>query len=338
MFRDRRKPWNRTASVRSTRWSSFAINPDPTPTPDPQPPDDDDDDDLQVWVGASGKYENAAKTLFVHALGDAGCGATGDCFSGIFVETERYDDPYTETVSDSGSIPPRIGRQAARTFIDTAGGGRFQVFMAAPDWETAAGASNDACYHHLYFAWLDDQQYNAISGDAQAYPTYPVFDETDHKMMRFDGEPYFSVNQPFVESWGKIRTKVSSKVEWIEVRVSMFGIVGDCSLDTPLAWCWSQPAKEDGEIWHFGKNHTTPFVGTGADGKDAVEVFVVGWGLYKKQGQIHAAVTPPLCTGRSCYRPGIGEFERDPKTALKPGVHTPAGWRAARDRDDGPKP
>jgi hypothetical protein len=327
MHRGHRKPWSRTSSVLSSRWSSFAINPDPAPTPDPQPSPDDDDDDLQVWAGATKLHVNPSDQLFVQALGDAKCGPSGECWSGLFADTPDFTDSYRAGPGKSGSIPPRIGRQVARPYSSDKGGARFQTFMLTPEWETIGQSSTEPCMRHLYFAWLDDLQYRALCNDTDAHSTDPIYDPTDHKMIWFDGDPQFSITQPWVEASGRLGVNNSISVDWLEIRVTLFGIVGAGHDGTPRTWASSQPAKEvfSGE-WHFGSPNAPAL--KGADGwypSDPVqEVFAVGWGVYQRHGKVHAAVTPPLCSGQACYRPGAGDWKT--RAPLPAGPVTTSQW------------
>lgn len=327
MYSDRRKPWSRTGSVLSTRWASFQVNPDPAPTPDPQPPPDDDDDDLQVWAGGNDIDKNPSAELFIQALGDAECGGTGECWSGLFAETRRYDHPYEVTGSPSGSVPPRVGRQAARPFSADKGGDPFNVFMLAPRDETVGRVSSDLCYHHLYFAWLDHAQYAALCNEVDARSAWPRHDIDNHKMLWFAEQPQFRIKQPYVETWGTLNVKTDPSISWDKVRVTLFGIVGPSHTGTPRTWAWSQPAKQVDALWKFGKPHCPTF--EGVDGwpqaGDVMEVFVVGWGTYWLNGNLHAAVTPPLCAGSYCYRSGVGDWTRG--APLPDGDLTPAKWQ-----------
>lgn len=324
MFRDHRKPWSRTASVQARRWSSHVMEPDPAPTPDPQPPDDDDDE-LQIWTGSKGKHKTSSSEMYVQAIGEAGCGGTGECWSGIFAETRRYDDLYKAGAAASGSSPGRIGRQAVRTFKASGGGGQIETFMLAPHTETANGASKHPVTRHLYFAWLDDRHHNAICPDQSGWSSTPSYDEAEHEMLTFDGDPQFAVQQPWVETWGKLSADTS--VDWTHVRATLFGIVGTSAWGTPLAWAWSQPAKEVASgTWEFGTSTAGALRGVDADAWDVIETFVVGWGLYKKHDVTYAAVTPPLCAKGVCYRPGLGRWKAGDRTPLSAGLYSPTGY------------
>ena len=327
MHREHRKPWSRTGSVLSSRWSSCAINPDPAPSPDPQPSPDDDDDKLQVWAGGNDLHPNPSSQLYIQALADAACGSTGECFSALYSEVKDFEEPYKVSSSPSGSVPPRIGCQSARPFKAAKAKVGLEVFMLTPQHETVGKVSNSFCTRHLYFSWLDDTQYNALRLEPDAQSQWPAYHPSHHKMLWFDSQPQFRIKQPFVQVKGSIRAKTSETIKWKEVRATLFGIVGESGNSTPRTWAWSQPAVEleNGE-WVFGKPPCGTFEGVdgAAPSEPVLETFVVGWGRYEYRGAQFAAVTPPMCAGTFCYRSGVGDW-KDGKE-LPDGDLTPAGY------------
>jgi hypothetical protein len=337
------KPWSRTASPFVGRRSARALTPDPPPSPDPQPAPDDDDDQLQVWAGA-GTYAHAGPNLKVQALGHAGCGNNvGACMSGLFVASDDFVKPFAVSHSDhyggpmyaSGSIPSRVGRQVGRIYVADDGGHnrRIEIHMLSPDKETL-GAKAMGCngvFEHMYFAWLDDEQYSLCLAQKAPYVAggSPGFDAdpAHHTLLTFEGHPLFDVHQPYVEVTGALNADPS--VDWVDIRVTLFGTVGMGKHGTTRrAWAYSQVAEKFSQnTWGYGSTYTNPLLACDGDPKprDAEETWVVGWGWYKSGGKQYAAVTPPLCIHNTCALPGIGRVgEKLPDGSFTPAVYSRA--------------
>lgn len=303
------------------------------PNPDPIPPDDDDDDGEQYWPdsGASTPVD----PLITYALGNHDPTTPPDpgarCYSALFSSEQAWSAPFARALpaSPSGSAPASLGRQMARRYRSTGGGGAFDTFMLTTETETrnpgpwTGGNKYDT---QLFFAWLRGDQYEGLrtetNGDYIAHGAITFNDLTSmHDVLTFAAPPTFLVTGggTHVQAQGvlQLRDTVTAggalvSLNWQSVKATVFGIVGhrtyndgSSSATVPAAWSWSSEPRP------AGPNLMAFDVGPGFEVNNSpnIETFAVGWGLYdvtmNGETKTFAAVTPPVVVNGRCTIPGV---------------------------------
>jgi hypothetical protein len=305
------------------------------PNPEPIPPTDDDDGQLH-W--ANFPDAPGGRKLITYALGNGDMGGTGlqgSCYTGLFAASQDFSIPFA-----AGSTN-RVGRQLARFYESTGGGGPFMTEMLSPEKEVVVcpvastiPRGNPVQEKQLYSAILTQRQYDSLraEGDTSFLAQGPINFASDtelHDVLTFVPTPTFTIAGPLASVSGALTARDSVMlsgrsvpIQWVSIKVSLVGIVGMVNVDgviVPTSWAKSDDAKAVGPVWEFDVLN-----GSGVCSSPNMAVHAVGWGLFKADlgaGQkTYAAVTPPMNVDGTCRLPGLESRDGALRDGIFPGT------------------
>ncbi len=284
-----------------------------TPTPDPTDDDDFASNDQQVyWAGGQ---HNSGKPLTL-ALGDgsmAGSQPGAKCYSALLGTSKENKLKSMATSTANADVM----RQVARRYQSDGGGAPFDVFMLTMGSQAYSGGSKHKAWiiNHLYFALLDEQQYNGLQTDGPAHANGFKQPGAWHRLLVVE-QPNIDLGQG--NAYGQVKAATKSlagdPIQWLDLKVSLLGAVGTgTTSQTPI--CWSRTGEtaetNTGPDWVTyeygggGGGGTAALQGTSSRNEANTAAFVVAWGRYKDlaTGKLHWAISIP----RGCNFVGVGD-------------------------------
>lgn len=215
----------------------------------------------------------------------------------------------------TSSSNAKVLRQVARLYQSDGGGTEFATFLLTAKGEAYAGGGSQKAWiiDHLYYALLDQNQYDGLQTDSPAHAAAFKTPSAWHHLLTFN-TPAFNLADGSVSGELKAAKKSLSgdAIRWLDLKVSLLGVVGtEASSGTPITWSRTGDTAESGTgiDWityeYGGGGGTQALRGSSPRAEGNAAAFVVGWGRYKDvaTGTVHWAVSVP----ENCDVVGVGD-------------------------------